>query len=183
MIHFSELELRPGKQAENGARKIVSIGKRTKVNVTRATVSALRPDLVSLFCAAPRLYNALRELLNQTVRQDEKYGVPLSEGEQEAYAEALAAISLADFIPADTPAPRRVQWVVTELADGEITSTRIYDHEETALDAAVVSAQENLPDAEELGTELLAKLLRENPSLSTTTGSYEVWLQEVEVFP
>jgi hypothetical protein len=172
MIHFSELKLRPGDPGNNGKHKIVSIGQRTKVSVTLATVSALRPDLVSLFCAAPRLYNELKNLLKNVVREDEA-----------SYASASEALALADFIPADIPAPRPVRWVVTELADGVIISTRIHDNAETALDVAVLCALENLPDAEEIGTDLIAKTLTECRSLSTSTGSYQVWLQEVEVLP
>lgn len=170
MIHFSELELRPGEQAENGARKIVSVGKRTKVNVTLATVSALRPDLVSLFCAAPRLYNELKNLLKNVVREDE-----------EGYASAAEALALADFIPADAPAPRRVQWVVTELADGEMISTRIYDHEETALEHALSMAKSSLPTYDKLGDELVVQLLRKQGCVAAT--GYVIHLKEVEVRP
>jgi hypothetical protein len=53
-----------------------------------ATLVAIR-----LMVAAPQLLDALNHLLEQTVDMDLKYGVALSEGEQEARAKALAAIA------------------------------------------------------------------------------------------
>jgi hypothetical protein len=48
-----------------------------------------------LIAAAPELLEALDYLLAQTVDMDLKYGIGLSEGEQEARAKALAAIDMA----------------------------------------------------------------------------------------
>ena len=48
-----------------------------------------------LIAAAPELLEALDYLLQQTVDMDLKYGISLSEGEQEARAKALAAIAKA----------------------------------------------------------------------------------------
>jgi len=45
--------------------------------------------------AAPELLEALRYLLEQTVDQDEKYDIELTEGEAEARQLALAAIAKA----------------------------------------------------------------------------------------
>jgi hypothetical protein len=48
-----------------------------------------------LIAAAPELLEALDYLLEQTVDMDLKYGIALSEGEQDARAKALAAIAKA----------------------------------------------------------------------------------------
>ena len=48
-----------------------------------------------LITAAPELLEALDYLLEQTVDMDLKYGICLSEGEEEARAQALAAIAKA----------------------------------------------------------------------------------------
>jgi hypothetical protein len=48
-----------------------------------------------LIAAAPELLEALDYLLEQTVDMDLKYGIGLSEGEQEARKKALAAIAKA----------------------------------------------------------------------------------------
>lgn len=49
-----------------------------------------------LIAAAPDLFEALHYLLEQTVDMDLKYGIGLSEGEEDARAKALAAIAKAD---------------------------------------------------------------------------------------
>jgi hypothetical protein len=46
-----------------------------------------------LIAAAPELLEALDYLLEQTVDMDLKYGIGLSEGEQDARTKALAAIA------------------------------------------------------------------------------------------
>lgn len=48
-----------------------------------------------LIAAAPELLEALDYLLEQTVDMDSKYGIGLSEGEEDARAKALAAIEKA----------------------------------------------------------------------------------------
>ncbi len=48
---------------------------------------------VRLMATAPKLLDALNYLLEQTVDMDLKYGITLSEGEQEARALALTAIA------------------------------------------------------------------------------------------
>jgi hypothetical protein len=48
-----------------------------------------------LIAAAPELLEALDYLLEQTVDMDLKYGIGLSEGEEDARAKALAAIAKA----------------------------------------------------------------------------------------
>lgn len=48
-----------------------------------------------LIAAAPELLEALDYLLEQTVDQDLKYGIGLSEGEMDARAKALAVIAKA----------------------------------------------------------------------------------------
>ncbi|CAN5142058.1 hypothetical protein BH10PLA2_BH10PLA2_34780 [soil metagenome] len=53
-----------------------------------ATLAALR-----LMVAAPKLLAAVHYLLEQTVDMDLKYGITLSEGEQEARTMSLAAIA------------------------------------------------------------------------------------------
>jgi hypothetical protein len=56
----------------------------------------------ALLAAGPDLLEALDYLLQQTVDQDLKYGICLSEGEEEARAKALAAIAKATAIPNQT---------------------------------------------------------------------------------
>jgi hypothetical protein len=51
--------------------------------------------------AAPELLDALNYLLEQTVDMDLKYGISLSEGEEDARAKALAAIAKAAEIQPD----------------------------------------------------------------------------------
>jgi hypothetical protein len=60
------------------------------------------PTLVAmrLIAAAPKLIEALDYLLAQTVDMDLKHGIALSEGEEEARAEALSAIAEATGRPA-----------------------------------------------------------------------------------
>jgi len=53
--------------------------------------------------AAPLLLEALDCLLAQTVDQDLKYGIGLSEGEEDARAKALAAIAKATTPPTNQP--------------------------------------------------------------------------------
>lgn len=53
----------------------------------------LRVHQLRLMTAAPKLLKALDYLLEQTVDQDLKYGIVLTEGEQEAREQALAAIA------------------------------------------------------------------------------------------
>jgi hypothetical protein len=48
---------------------------------------------IQLMFAAPKLLEALDYLLTQTVDMDLKYGITLSEGEEDARAKALAAIA------------------------------------------------------------------------------------------
>ncbi len=48
-----------------------------------------------LIAAAPELLEALDYLLEQTVDQDLKYGIGLSEGEEDAREKALAVIAKA----------------------------------------------------------------------------------------
>ncbi|MEO2089601.1 MAG: hypothetical protein ABGY75_08915 [Gemmataceae bacterium] len=48
---------------------------------------------IRLMAAAPRLFAALDYLLEQTVDMDLKYGIGLSEGEEDARAIALSAIA------------------------------------------------------------------------------------------
>ena len=48
---------------------------------------------VRLMLAAPKLFDALDYLLEQTVDMDRKHGIALSEGEEEARKMALAAIA------------------------------------------------------------------------------------------
>jgi hypothetical protein len=48
---------------------------------------------VRVMAAAPKLLDALIHLLGETVDMDLKYGIALSEGEQEARTKALAAIA------------------------------------------------------------------------------------------
>jgi hypothetical protein len=52
------------------------------------TLAAMR-----LMAAAPKLLKALDYLLAQTVDMDLKYGITLSEGEEDARAKALSAIA------------------------------------------------------------------------------------------
>lgn len=49
-----------------------------------------------LIAAAPELLEAMHYLLEQTVDQDLKYGIALSEGEEDARAKALAVIAKAE---------------------------------------------------------------------------------------
>lgn len=49
----------------------------------------------NLLCAAPDLLEALNYLMEQTIDMDQKYGVELSEGEEDARQKALAAIKKA----------------------------------------------------------------------------------------
>ena len=51
---------------------------------------------LQLMTAAPKLYQALAYLLEQTVDQDLKYGIALTEGEEDARAQALIAIAEAE---------------------------------------------------------------------------------------
>jgi hypothetical protein len=51
--------------------------------------------------AAPELLEALQYLLEQTVDMDQKYGIGLSEGEEDARAKALAAIAKAKAEPSE----------------------------------------------------------------------------------
>jgi hypothetical protein len=48
---------------------------------------------VRLMVTAPKLLDALTYLLEQTVDMDLKYGITLSEGEEDARAKALSAIA------------------------------------------------------------------------------------------
>ena len=52
-----------------------------------------------VMAVAPKLLEALDYLLEQTVDMDLKYGIGLSEGEEEARANALAAIAEAKGEP------------------------------------------------------------------------------------
>lgn len=54
-----------------------------------------------LIAAAPELLEALDELLAQTVDMDLKYGIGLSEGEDDARTKALAAIAKATAADSD----------------------------------------------------------------------------------
>ena len=53
------------------------------------------PTLIAarLMAAAPKLYRALDYLLEQTVDQDRKHGLALSEGEEDARTQAHAALA------------------------------------------------------------------------------------------
>jgi hypothetical protein len=57
---------------------------------TPLTLTAVR-----LMSAAPKLYRALEDLLDQTVETDREHGIPLSEGEEAARTQALAALTAA----------------------------------------------------------------------------------------
>ena len=58
-----------------------------------------------LIAAAPELLEALDYLLEQTVDMDLKYGIGLSEGEEDARAKALAAIAKATTQDCDWRSP------------------------------------------------------------------------------
>jgi len=82
---------------------------------TPTTIAAVR-----LMRAAPLLLQALDELLQQTVDQDLKYGIGLSEGEETARIRAIAAIAVAaghdaDIDPDFDAESEEREWAVTEL--------------------------------------------------------------------
>lgn len=56
-------------------------------------VAYCHPDNAPIIAAAVELLEALDYLLEQTVDQDMKYGIALSEGEQDAREKALAVIA------------------------------------------------------------------------------------------
>ena len=52
-------------------------------------------SVLALLEAAPQLLVALAYLLEQTIDQDLKYGIELTEGEEEAHTQARAALAVA----------------------------------------------------------------------------------------
>jgi hypothetical protein len=72
-----------------------------------------------LMAAAPKLKQALDELLEQTVDMDLKHGIALSEGEEEARTRALAAIAEATCGKCSRSDPTnrdRAEWARNALA-------------------------------------------------------------------
>ncbi len=97
-----------------------------------------------LMTTAPKLYRALEYLLEQTVEQDLKYGVTLSEGEEDARTQARTALAEA---AGASPEPRkhfRVEVIVRTREVYRVAATNAEDAEAEWWDGQLVETDDSL---------------------------------------
>ena len=75
------------------AYEVIDAEGNTVFDTNERTPAELQEANARLGAAAPKLLEALDYLLEQTIDQDLKYGIGLSEGEEDARVKALGAIA------------------------------------------------------------------------------------------
>jgi hypothetical protein len=111
-------------------------GNNDPVPPTLAAVRAMK--------AAPKLYRALTYLLEQTVDQDLKYGITLTEGEETARTQAQAALAEAN---GENPEPGkhfRVEVVVRTREVYRVTAETAEEAEKEWWDGQLIETDDNL---------------------------------------